>query len=165
MIDSTTLRRFNTLKNHAVFDQNFSQDSTKTSAVVILEYYVSSFLTIMLATALTQANEWVGRYSMSLYTGGKIHCNELDELPIDDDVIHQVERFAEGRSKYDCLIGIPCLNIVNRQFAPYLPSCVERHEIMSSPLVCLSQRDCWHATPLHIVSGANTCTPMHKIQM
>jgi len=65
---------------------------------------------------------------MSLYTGKKIHFNEWDELPIDDDVIHQVEQLAAAEKQVWLSDRYPmlCLTIVNRQFvsfiAMYLPS-------------------------------------------
>jgi hypothetical protein len=47
------------------------------------------------ALALNQSNEHGGHYFMSLYTGKRLHSYDWKELPIDDDVINQVEQLAQ----------------------------------------------------------------------
>ena len=46
---------------------------------------------------LSESNEQGGHYFMSLYSGKKLHGYDWVELPITNDVIHQVENLAKDQ--------------------------------------------------------------------
>ena len=68
------------------------------------------------AIALNESNDRGGHYFMNLYTGKRLHSYAWEELPIDDDVIEQVEYLArqekapvmtDGYPQFEWMPGVP----------------------------------------------------------
>ena len=55
--------------------------------------------------ALRESNERSGPYFMKLYTGERTHSQKWNILPIDDDVIQQVESISAEQGQPEMTVG------------------------------------------------------------